>query len=74
MQIHAEDRALLIADISTALADMKVPLLEINTPKRTEDIIIMNLTVACKNIDHCRSIVARLKAIRGVDSISRAHA
>jgi len=74
LQIHAEDRALLIADISTALADMKVPLLEINTPKRTEDVIIMNLTVACKNIDHCRSIVARLKAIRGVDSISRAHA
>ena len=71
LQIHAEDRALLIADISTLLAEMKVPLLQINTMKRTAYTVVLNITVACKNIEHCHSIVARLKNINGIDDIYR---
>ena len=65
---------MLIANITTALADMKVSLLSINTKRRTENDIIINLTVGCKNIDHFNSIMSRLKSINLVHSIQRGFA
>ncbi|MBQ8512544.1 MAG: hypothetical protein IJ497_08020 [Clostridia bacterium] len=62
---------MLIANVTTALADMKVSLLSINTKKRTETDIIINLTVGCKNTEHYHSIMSRLRAINHVHSITR---
>lgn len=71
IQIFAENRISLIADISMALADMKVSIIQINTKKNTDDDVIINLTVGCKDIDHYNSIVSRLKSIHSVTSIVR---
>ena len=71
LQIHAENDIMLLANITTALADMKVSLLSINTQKRTDHDIIINLTVGCKNIEHYNSIMSRLKNINHVHSIVR---
>ncbi len=71
IQIFAENNMTLLADITAALADMKVSLLSINTKKRTEQDIIINLTVGCKNIEHFNSIVSRIKNIDHVQSIAR---
>lgn len=71
IQIFAENRISLIADISMALADMKVSIIQINTKKNTDDDVIINLTVGCKDIDHYNSIVSRLKSINSVTSIVR---
>ncbi|MBR3998780.1 MAG: bifunctional (p)ppGpp synthetase/guanosine-3',5'-bis(diphosphate) 3'-pyrophosphohydrolase, partial [Clostridia bacterium] len=71
LQIHAENDIMLLANITTALADMKVSLLSINTQKRTERDILINLTVGCKNIEHFNSIMSRLKNISHVHSIIR---
>lgn len=71
LQIFAENDILLIANITAAIADMKVTLLSINTKKRTENDIIINLTVGCKNIDHYNSILSRLRSINHVHSIVR---
>lgn len=74
LQIFAENDIMLLANITTALADMKVSLLSINTKRRTENDIIINLTVGCKNIDHFNSIMSRLKGINHVHSIQRGFA
>ena len=71
IQIFAENNMMLLADITAALADMKVSLLSINTKKRTEQDIIINLTVGCKNIEHFNSIVSRIRNIDHVRSIAR---
>ena len=69
--IYAENSITLLADITGALADMKVSLLQINTQKRGEDTILINLTVGCKNVSHYNSIVARLKRIEHVITVTR---
>lgn len=71
LQVYAENDIMLIANVTTALADMKVSLLSINTKKRTETDIIINLTVGCKNTEHYHSIMSRLRAINHVHSITR---
>ena len=69
--VCAENSISLLADITAALADMKVSLLQINTQKHKVDEILVNLTVGCKNIEHYNLIVARLKKIHSVISVSR---
>ncbi len=69
--IYAENSLSLLADITGALADMKVSLLQINTQKRGEDSILINLTVGCKNVSHYNSIVSRLKRIEKVITVTR---
>ena len=71
LQIHAEDRISLLADISSALADMKVSITQINTKTKTDTDVILNLGIACKNIDHYDSIVSRLRSINGVLAVTR---
>jgi len=71
LQIYAENDIMLLANITTALADMKVSLLSINTKKRTDIDIIINLTVGCKSTDHFNLIMSRLRSINHVHSITR---
>lgn len=71
LQIYAENDILLLANLTTALADMKVSLLSINTKKRTDNDIVISLTIGCKNIEHFNAIVSRLRSIRHVHSITR---
>ena len=71
LNIYAQDRMGLIADISIALSDMKVQLLQINTTKCSGGVGIVSITISCKNVEHYRSIVSRLKSINGVTDIKR---
>ena len=71
LTVHVLDRLGIVADISVALSDMKVFLLQINTVKNTEGVSIINLKISCKNVDHYHSIVSRLKAIDGVTDVIR---
>ena len=69
--VYAQSGITLLADITTALADMKVSLTNINMQKKPADRLVINLTVTCKNLDHAKSIVSRLKAVSGVESVTR---
>ena len=71
IQVFAENHISLLADITTALAEMKVTLLSVNTQKGKNDEIIVNLTVGCKNNEHYNSIVSRLRGLSHILSISR---
>ncbi len=74
LQIYAENNIMLLADITGQLAEMKVSLLSINTKKRTENEMLINLTVGCRNIEHYEMILAKLKKIRHVISVTRGFA
>ena len=71
IQIFAYDRISMIADITTALADMKVSILQINSQMRSDNRAILNLKVSCKNIEHLKSIVSRLKQLPDIEDVTR---
>ncbi len=71
LQLHVVDRLGLIADVTSVLAEMKVPILSINSQKRTNSRAIVNMKISCRNIEHYQLIVDRLKTLDGVDDIVR---
>ncbi len=71
--IHSNDRIGLLADITCALADMRVSLIQVNTQKKENDSVLINLIVGCKNLDHFQSIISRLKSVQGIFNITRGH-
>lgn len=71
VQIYAENSVSLIADISTALANMRVSITQLNTKICSDTNILINISVGCKDTDHYNSIVSRLKSLRGVTSVVR---
>ena len=74
LQIHSDDRIGMLADITVALADMRVSILQVNVVRRATDDAIVNLKVGCKNIDHYNAIVSRLRGLNGVNDILRGFA
>ena len=74
LQIYAENDIQLIANISAALAEMKVSLLSINMKHRDLNNVSIGMTIGCKNIDHYNVIISRLKNIRHIKSITRGYA
>ncbi|MBR2381359.1 MAG: bifunctional (p)ppGpp synthetase/guanosine-3',5'-bis(diphosphate) 3'-pyrophosphohydrolase [Clostridia bacterium] len=70
LQIRVDDRIGMLADISVALADMRVDILQINV-QTTSGGSIVTLKVGCKNTDHYASIVSRLRSIPGIYDVSR---
>ena len=73
VQIFAYSSLTILADITMALADMKVLLLQINTQKKGDGQIIINLKISCKNVDHYHSIVSRLKSLNDVIDVTRGY-
>ncbi len=71
IKIYAESSFSIIADITRTLADMHVPILQINSNKKSEDLIIIQLLVACKSIEHLNSILTRLNQIKNVEKVFR---
>lgn len=71
LQIYVDDRIGMLADISTALADMRVSIMQINVTNKSDGNAIISMKIGCRNIDHCNSIVSRLRGLNGVDNILR---
>ena len=71
VQVYAYSSLTILADITMALADMRVLLLQINTQKKTDGRMIINLKISCKDVDHYHSIVSRLRGLRDVIGIER---
>jgi GTP pyrophosphokinase len=71
VQIFAEQSISLLADVTAALAEMKVSLLSINYQTKNDGDVVINLNIACRNLDHVGSIVSRLRAVRGVSDVKR---
>ena len=70
LKIYVYNRIGILADISVALSEMKVFILQINTVDSGENSII-NIKVSCKNVSHYHSIVSKLKSLEGVIDVTR---
>ncbi len=73
LKIYAVNSMTLLADITSVLAEMKVSLLQINTQNKQDNDIIINIVIGCKNLDHLKSIISRLKSVKSVNDIVRGY-
>ena len=74
LQITTYDRIGMLADISVALADMRVSILQINTVSRPDtQTTVINLKISCKNTEHYSSIVSRIGSLKDVVSVTRGY-
>lgn len=71
LQIRAVQSLTLIADLTAALADMRISVLQINSQKCSVDETLISLVISCRNLAHLRSIITRLQSIRGVEAVIR---
>ena len=71
LQIYVDDRIGMLADITAALADMRVSILHINVTPRSDSAYVINMKIGCRNIDHYNSIVSRLRNLHGIVNILR---
>jgi len=68
LHIFANNSISLFADISTSLAEMRVPVLSINS-KNNDSFIDIILVVKTKNAEHFEQIISKLKKIPDITSI-----
>ena len=71
VQVYAYSSLTILAEITMALADMKVLLLQINTQNKNDGRMVINLKISCKNVNHYHSIVSRLKGLKDVTDVGR---
>jgi (p)ppGpp synthase/HD superfamily hydrolase len=70
IQIFVTNRISILADISVALADMRVDIVSINT-QNLDGASIINMVISCKDISHFNSIVSRVRNIKDVIRVTR---
>ena len=71
LQIYAVQSMHLLSDVTVALADLKVSVLQINSNKRNKDQMVLSLKIGCRDINHYNMIMKRLRDIDDVISITR---
>ena len=71
VHITAVNSYVLIAEITMALADMRVSILQMNSQNKNDNEVNITMTLGCKNLDHLYSIQARLRSIRDVLHVTR---
>ena len=72
VQIFAENDLMLLANITSTLADMRVTLHQINT-RAKDGMLIVNLVVGCRDVSHFKAIMARLAIIPKVNEVKRGY-
>lgn len=71
LEIIAMDRERLVADISVALADMRVPVYSLTARGTNDGRAITTVTVGIQSIDHLNNVISRLRKIKDVTDITR---
>ena len=70
IQILVTNRISILADISVALADMKVDIVSISS-RNMDSTTLISMTISCKDINHFNSILSRLRNIKDVIRATR---
>ena len=74
IEIVAFDRGELLADISVALAQLRVPIYAVNARALGNGYAICQVTVGIFGTEHLQTVFARIKKIKGVESVERVNA
>ncbi len=70
IQIVVNNRMSMLAEISVALADMRVDIVSIST-RNVEDTTLINMTISCRDIGHFNSIISKIRTIKDVIRVTR---
>ena len=71
INITAQNRIGIIADITSALASMRVMIRSLNAREIRQYDIAVSLLINVRNAEHLQSVVARLKKIKDIDGVVR---
>ena len=71
LEIVSMDDGMALADVSTSLSNMRVPIFSLNARRTTDKRLTMNVTIGVTNTDHLQSIIAKLKKTKNVVSVTR---
>ncbi len=72
LEISAINRNGVLADITVALANMKVPIVNLNARQSSDGANAdFTITISVSNLDHLNTVLGKLKKIRDVHSIDR---
>ena len=71
LQITAIDRPTLLADISIAVAGMRIPLHAVNARQNQSGNAIIDITISAEGVEHLNNIIKRLQKISSVISVDR---
>ena len=71
LEITALNRDGLLGDITLAFSDMRVPIYAMNARQVENHKAVMNITFGTANTEHLNNVIARLRRIRDVISVTR---
>ena len=71
LEIVSMDDGMALADVSTVLSNMRVPIFSLNARRTTDKRLTMNVTIGVTNTDHLQSIITKLKKSKNVVSVTR---
>ncbi len=70
-EVISEDHGTLLADVSVQLANMRVPIHELNARKLKDGNVQMMITVTVTGLDQLNMVIKRIEAIKGVIQVHR---
>ena len=71
VQLIANDREALLADITSAVGELKMPIKAINARTTRDGVGIINLDLEISDIDQLEKVIKRLRKIEGIFEVSR---
>lgn len=71
LQITAFDRPALLADISIAIAGMRIPLHTVNARQNQSGNAIIDISISAEGVEHLNNIIKRLEKISDVITVDR---
>lgn len=71
LELVAMDNGGVLAEISTILSNMRVPLFALNARRMSDKRVMMNVTVGVANTDHLNSIMSKLDKSKNIISVAR---
>lgn len=71
LEVAALDRDGLFADVSSLIAEMRLPCYAINARQISDGRASMTITIGINNTEHLNTVIARLRKIKNIISVSR---
>ena len=71
--IYGNDRSGLLADVSIAIANMRVPLHALNARETKDKQSVIQVTIGITSLDQLNNIISTFQKISGVISVERSN-
>lgn len=71
LEVSALDRDGLFADVSSLIAEMRLPCYAINARQISDGRASMTITIGINNTEHLNTVIARLRKIKNIISVTR---